>query len=76
MSMEGGFQGRTAKLADGCYSFWMGATLAILKAQGYSNESCLFKGSSLFSEEALSNFILICCQEPTGSGGLLDKPGE
>eukprot|EP01038_Epipyxis_sp_PR26KG_P005976 gene5976-8231_t len=30
MRLEGGFQGRTNKLVDSCYSFWQGAALAIL----------------------------------------------
>ena len=28
--VEGGFQGRTNKLVDGCYSFWQGGTLALV----------------------------------------------
>lgn len=30
MSLEGGFQGRTNKLVDGCYSFWMGGVFPII----------------------------------------------
>lgn len=30
MSFEGGFQGRTNKLVDSCYSFWVGALFPIL----------------------------------------------
>lgn len=30
MKFEGGFQGRTNKLVDSCYSFWQGAALAVL----------------------------------------------
>jgi protein farnesyltransferase subunit beta len=30
MTMEGGFSGRTNKLVDGCYSFWLGASIAIV----------------------------------------------
>ncbi|XP_042029392.1 protein farnesyltransferase subunit beta-like [Salvia splendens] len=29
--IEGGFQGRTNKLVDGCYSFWQGAVAAIIQ---------------------------------------------
>lgn len=32
MPVEGGFQGRTNKLVDGCYSFWQGGIFPILKA--------------------------------------------
>jgi len=47
MTFEGGFQGRTNKLVDGCYSFWVGALLPLIQAvqrgkptrdnQGYYN---------------------------------------
>lgn len=30
MRLEGGFQGRTNKLVDGCYSFWQGGVFPIL----------------------------------------------
>lgn len=32
MILEGGFQGRTNKLVDGCYSFWGGGDFPILSA--------------------------------------------
>lgn len=37
MKVEGGFQGRTNKLVDGCYSFWQGAVfpiISVILAQG------------------------------------------
>lgn len=30
MRFEGGFQGRTNKLVDGCYSFWQGGVFPII----------------------------------------------
>ena len=33
MRFEGGFQGRTGKLVDGCYSFWVGGLFPLLQAQ-------------------------------------------
>lgn len=33
MSLEGGFQGRTNKLVDGCYSFWGAGDFPIIKAE-------------------------------------------
>ncbi len=30
MKLEGGFQGRTNKLVDGCYSFWQGGVFPLL----------------------------------------------
>lgn len=32
MKLEGGFQGRTNKLVDGCYSFWGAGDFPIIKA--------------------------------------------
>lgn len=32
MRVEGGFQGRTNKLVDGCYSYWLGAGFPIISA--------------------------------------------
>ncbi|CAM9772304.1 unnamed protein product [Chrysoparadoxa australica] len=31
MKLEGGFQGRTNKLVDGCYSYWQGGAAALLE---------------------------------------------
>lgn len=30
MQLEGGYQGRTNKLVDNCYSFWIGAVANLL----------------------------------------------
>eukprot|EP01137_Pigoraptor_chileana_P019592 Opistho-2@80807 len=72
MSLEGGFQGRTNKLVDGCYSFWQGGTFPllrdILKRRGIDSAKLLF------SQESLQRYILMCCQEH--QGGLIDKPGK
>lgn len=62
---EGGFSGRTNKLVDACYSFWVGASLVIM-------ESTLL--SSLFNRQSLRSYIHNCCQLP--DGGLRDKPGK
>nr|CAH7760194.1 unnamed protein product [Callosobruchus chinensis] len=72
MKLEGGFQGRTNKLVDGCYSFWQGGTFPLIY-------SMLDKAGNtpkhhLFDERALQEYLLICCQNP--SGGLIDKPGK
>lgn len=76
MRYEGGFQGRTNKLVDGCYSFWQGALIPIIQALISREEPELnsFMKRSLFHREALQEYILICCQKP--SGGLIDKPGK
>ncbi len=31
MQLEGGFQGRTNKLVDACYSFWQAATFPLIQ---------------------------------------------
>ncbi|ETL97603.1 hypothetical protein, variant 2 [Phytophthora nicotianae CJ01A1] len=72
MPFEGGYQGRTNKLVDGCYSFWQGAVPALLAdvvRERYGDEvpyQC--------HQEQLQKYILLCGQEI--SGGLRDKPGK
>ncbi|XP_037945622.1 protein farnesyltransferase subunit beta-like [Teleopsis dalmanni] len=71
MSYEGGFQGRTNKLVDGCYSFWVGASILI--TQAIINKSKKLT-QSIYDAGALQEYILLCCQKK--SGGLIDKPGK
>ena len=72
MPFEGGYQGRTNKLVDGCYSFWQGAVPALLAEtvrERYGNDvpyQC--------HQKQLQKYILLCGQEITG--GLRDKPGK
>lgn len=72
MRLEGGFQGRTNKVVDGCYSFWQSGSLplidAILRKEGKLSNTDYW----LFNQQALQEYILLCCQHP--DGGLLDKP--
>nr|XP_023014805.1 protein farnesyltransferase subunit beta [Leptinotarsa decemlineata] len=72
MKLEGGFQGRTNKLVDGCYSFWQGGAFPLL----YSllDKAGNMPSDHLFNECALQEYLLVCCQNP--DGGLLDKPGK
>jgi len=75
MKLEGGFQGRTNKLVDGCYSFWQGGIFPLIhvsieKSQSYK----LPEYEWLFSSQGLQEYTLICCQDPRG--GLIDKPGK
>ncbi|KAL3232627.1 Protein farnesyltransferase subunit beta [Nakaseomyces bracarensis] len=63
---ELGLCGRSNKLVDGCYSFWVGATAAILESHNYGE--CIDK-------LALRNYILACCQAQDHPG-LRDKPGK
>lgn len=74
MRLEGGFQGRTNKLVDGCYSFWQGGAFPLIHAI-LSKEKKMYNSNYwLFNQEALQEYILVCCQHP--HGGLLDKPGK
>ncbi|XP_014247001.1 protein farnesyltransferase subunit beta [Cimex lectularius] len=71
---EGGFQGRTNKLVDSCYSFWQGASLAmanmaLLTEEGIDRPKC---DSWLFDNRLLQEYVLICCQH--AQGGFHDKP--
>jgi prenyltransferase beta subunit len=78
MSVEGGFQGRTNKLVDGCYSMWVGALGPILKAHlppdAMNNHWLFNRGNIPLTLESLQKYILSCCQ--TESGGLRDKIGR
>ncbi|CAM0137270.1 unnamed protein product [Umbelopsis sp. WA50703] len=78
MNLEGGFQGRTNKLVDGCYSFWGAGDFPIISAA--LERRAKLKGSKdtasidyLFDRDALQRYVLICCQDE--QGGLADKPG-
>ena len=74
MRLEGGFQGRTNKLVDGCYSFWQGGIFPllhmVLRQAGNQNKP----SDLLFNTRALQEYLLMCCQDLRG--GLIDKPGK
>ena len=69
MSYEGGFQGRTNKLVDSCYSFWCGALFPLL-ASLLPSHPC----APLFLSSALERYLLVCAQDSL-LGGFRDKPG-
>ena len=64
-SPEGGYNGRTNKLVDGCYSHWVGGCWSIAEAASTTG---------LWNRTALARYILSACQEK--KGGLRDKPGK
>lgn len=69
MGYEGGFQGRTNKLVDSCYSFWVGALFPLLATRkGASAQT-----GKMFDADALQRYVLECAQ--LENGGLRDKPG-
>ncbi|KAG0212633.1 hypothetical protein BGX33_003448 [Mortierella sp. NVP41] len=74
MSMEGGFQGRTNKLVDGCYAFWSGGIFPILgkmlETAGQDQDTLDF----VYDRDGLQEYLLVACQSKTG--GLRDKPAK
>ena len=74
MGAEGGFQGRTNKLVDGCYSFWQGGSFPLLHAaiqrhrsggEGRSDNAAA-AGAPPFFNAALLDYVMVCCQVPHG----------
>ncbi|XP_050510298.1 protein farnesyltransferase subunit beta isoform X2 [Diabrotica virgifera virgifera] len=72
MKVEGGFQGRTNKLVDACYSFWQGGAFPLIYSLLYDAENP--PKHHLFDNGCLQEYLLACCQNP--NGGLIDKPGK
>ncbi|CAH8845609.1 unnamed protein product [Trichobilharzia szidati] len=63
MATEGGFQGRTNKLVDSCYSFWQGALFPIVEELLWlSGDPALSETDTLYNSTALQEYILLCCQ--------------
>ncbi|TID29731.1 hypothetical protein CANINC_001649 [Pichia inconspicua] len=69
-SLEGGFSGRSNKLVDGCYSHWIGGTIALLEMITNLNGDTN-KYAPLIDRQRLLNYIICCCQDRMG---LRDKP--
>lgn len=78
MSLEGGFQGRTNKLVDSCYNFWMGAIFPLIheafRQQGGDIAATLPTEHLWFAPGPLQTYTFLACQHP--GGGLRDKPGK
>jgi len=86
----GGFKGRTNKLVDGCYSWWVGGVFNLLKhfspvdegrdaevTKDVNTEEDIWADDlddSLSNRQALQEYILIAGQNP--NGGLRDKPSK
>ena len=78
---EGGFQGRSNKLVDACYSWWQGSIFAIIGGQPtVPDETANIPGGPyrtkdgawLMNSDLLQMYILGCAQDERG--GLRDKP--
>jgi protein farnesyltransferase subunit beta len=74
MPYEGGFQGRTGKLVDACYSYWQTASCFVAEAEIQREWGIPIK-NSLFNNEGLQKFLLGASQR-FKSGGFCDKPGR
>lgn len=77
MKFEGGFQGRTNKLVDACYSFWQAGMFPIIHSvlMKEQNVNYLMESENwLFDRNALQEYLFICCQME--NGGIIDKPGK
>ena len=70
MTKEGGFNGRTNKLVDCCYSFWEGTVFNLLTM---TDKKYYFYDELLYDQLSLQAYILLPCQNP--GGGFRDKPG-
>ncbi|KAJ7730846.1 terpenoid cyclases/protein prenyltransferase alpha-alpha toroid [Mycena maculata] len=81
----GGFKGRTNKLVDGCYSWWVGGAFGLLESIGINPAVVAAEkpdgqaegdwddiDDSLLNRKALQEYILYAGQHP--AGGLRDKP--
>nr|GAT56401.1 predicted protein [Mycena chlorophos] len=74
----GGFKGRTNKLVDGCYSWWVGGAFGLLESIGVDPSAFGGEGDwedvddSLLNRRALQEYVLCAGQHP--AGGLRDKP--
>mmetsp|Transcript_154 Transcript_154/g.345 ORF Transcript_154/g.345 Transcript_154/m.345 type:complete len:419 (+) Transcript_154:97-1353(+) len=77
MTLEGGFQGRTNKLVDSCYSFWQGALFPLLHEAFRDYDKCQVLPSKhmWFMPRPLQMYVLLACQTET-RGGVRDKPGK
>ncbi|CAN3375445.1 protein farnesyltransferase subunit beta [Diutina rugosa] len=64
--LEGGLSGRTNKLVDACYSFWVGAAIPLIEIAT--------KTEQLFNRYALKSYLLRVAQN--SRGGFKDKPGK
>lgn len=68
MRFEGGFQGRTNKLVDACYSYWQAACFCILEHNSYVKTQI----PCLFDVSLLQSYIFLC--QVSSTGGFRDKP--
>ncbi|KAF8822109.1 prenyltransferase and squalene oxidase repeat-containing protein [Cardiosporidium cionae] len=74
MGLEGGFQGRTNKLVDSCYSYWLGGLFPLLREIFWQLNRPLPFDHNWFSSRHVQLYLLACCQ--SYKGGFRDRPGS
>ena len=72
MIKEGGFNGRTNKLVDSCYSFWQGSIFNLIYM---GDKKFTYDMELLYDQLSLQAYIIFACQDKK-HGGIADKPGE
>jgi protein farnesyltransferase subunit beta len=72
MSFEGGFNGRSNKLVDGCYSFWQGGALAIV-SKLYSADASVQVGPDPWLQEATKPSTTATREDTTYDDLLFDQ---
>lgn len=72
MEYEGGYSGRSNKLVDGCYSFWIGGSSVLMAMNESKKENAPLK--TFMQNAALERYLLLCGQ--CVDGGLRDKPSK
>ena len=73
MRLEGGFQGRTNKMVDSCYSFWNGGIFPLIHML-LINQDKLRPRGLLYDTDAHQAYVLKCCQCKNGS--MTDRLGN
>eukprot|EP00658_Telonema_sp_P-2_P023120 TRINITY_DN19259_c0_g1_i1.p1 TRINITY_DN19259_c0_g1~~TRINITY_DN19259_c0_g1_i1.p1 ORF type:complete len:410 (+),score=84.37 TRINITY_DN19259_c0_g1_i1:224-1453(+) len=80
MSVEKGFNGRTNKVVDACYSLWQGGAFHLISRLLYKEmheegiREASPDGTWLFDQDGLQQYLLIAAQSEYG--GLRDKPSK
>ncbi|KAI3405579.2 RAM1 [Candida oxycetoniae] len=76
-TIEGGFNGRSNKLVDACYCFWIGALFPMIDIlqKDSKNGVAVAAARDVFDKEAMMNYLLRVAQVEDGKGGFRDKPG-
>ncbi|KZO94646.1 terpenoid cyclases/Protein prenyltransferase [Calocera viscosa TUFC12733] len=82
LEIEGeGFRGRTNKLVDGCYAWWVGGMEPLLRElvreqqrTGKGEEEWEEWDDAVFNQEGIQHYTLSIAQ--VAQGGLRDKPGK